>query len=106
MNKGDIDEAIRWFATYCSKPIEFGAIHEIENTGIDTTYTIKIYVPYCETGYLFYEEHNVSYNFLIEENLASSKSIFNLELTPSDDYSLWESYTKQKIHKPTNNDSY
>ncbi len=42
MNKADIDEAIKWFATYCSEPLEFGGTHNIENTGRKLTYTIKI----------------------------------------------------------------
>ena len=42
MNKADIDEMIKWFATYCSEPLEFGASHNIENTGMKLDYKIII----------------------------------------------------------------
>ncbi len=42
MNKADIDEAIKWFATYCNNPLEFGGRHKIKNTGMTLEYTIKI----------------------------------------------------------------
>ena len=42
MNKADIDEAIKWFASYVSDDLEFGAIHKIENTGKVLKYSIKI----------------------------------------------------------------
>lgn len=42
MNKADIDEIIKWFATYVRDDLEFGAIHKIENTGKVLRYSIKI----------------------------------------------------------------
>jgi len=43
MNKADIDEAIKWFASYISSELEFGAIHKIPDTGMKVKYEIKIY---------------------------------------------------------------
>ena len=43
MNKGDIDEIIKWFASYVSSELEFGAVHKIPNTGMKLKYEIKIY---------------------------------------------------------------
>lgn len=42
MNKADIDEMIKWFATYCNEPLKFGAYHEVENTGMVVEYRIEI----------------------------------------------------------------
>jgi hypothetical protein len=48
MNKGDIDEIIKLFAGYCEKPLKFGAVHSIDNTGMVLKYTIEIIENHSE----------------------------------------------------------
>jgi len=56
MNKADIDEMIKWFATYISKPLKFGARHKIKNTGMILKYNIEISHPDAK-GYHDVEEY-------------------------------------------------
>jgi len=42
MNKGDIDEIIKLFASYCNEELEFGGMHKVDNTKMWIEYKISI----------------------------------------------------------------
>jgi len=74
----------------------FPIISDFLDAPIDGEYTIQIYVPCCDDGELFYEEHNVSGQFLYDNDLGERKSMGDNELKPSDNFQKWDKYINDK----------
>ena len=66
---------------------------------IEGTYTIKIYVPDCDNGELFYSESSVSGQYLYDNDFAERRYLVGDELKPVIDYQKWDRYVFRKIGK-------
>jgi len=63
-----------------------------DNVTIEGTYTVRIYVPTCDTGRLVYVQHNVSGQYLFDNDLGKRKYMSGDELEPVSNYLRWEEY--------------